>query len=1018
MVQDISLAVKVDKRQVKELGKLISGVEKQVGTLNKVKVTLDTTRAVKNLDDLSKAADKAKRLINAINKPGGLRAVKNSLSSISEASAAVSKQFNEATTAADRQSAALTLLALKYKKLREEGRSLALGGAGGGDKGIGLTGLGGYAVGAAGDVRKIIKDLAQLPRTLSSSSQQLAEIDLLLDNSVAGSRAFNELAKAKITFLERQRQIQIQINRAQTQMPADPFGTKVPLLPAAGQTSGKFQIKTDQERAAVNAVLGKKLQIEKSITRENERQAKATRSAARERLNNIRKIRRKRQGKQLNDQLLGAGFPLLFGGGAGSIGGSLLGGALGAPFGATFGGQIFGSAVGQQVEQLITRAQDLGNAIRELDFSTLEDSGVRVSAQLKDQVESLTRLGELEQARALVSEEVNEAVGTVPGVLESATNITNMLGNEFKKLFNSVGALLQMLAAPFFAALAAIAAAVNELVKAVNLIISGIAYVIELAGRFGIKLIAGEESADRLNKHMENTGGQLDSLKEKAAEFAEILNSIRINLNTDILKLDQQLKFARRRKVGDSPDVTRSNLALDREIAEAAAKQELIDSRAKIRKEGGVVTPEVQRQLEARRDLKFDLAEVKEKQGLERLNIRLSKQAANAAAKAARENAKSTKERQKQIEQATTLEREFSRELKNRQAVSQLDIDRNNINAEYEDRLARIEKIGDNTLTADAKRLALQIKTLKTAEAEANARVRSLKAANSLASSAGQFQLQLATIRANNPGQFRGVFGNSQKQAYLGGLEMQLELDERQRAIDAIREEAKTNPALTKEAENLEKSRDQYKFYQTQVLEATIAQQKFNDALAVTQPVTDSLFDSLMAVAEGTKTAEQAFADFLRSIADMLAQAAKQMIAQYIAIGIARRFAIPGSYSMSGGGMPFGGSGAAPAGLNTSPMTGFFNSGAFSPRANGGSVSGNRPYLVGERGPELFVPGAQGNIVSNDAMGSTSVVVNVDASGTEVQGNQGNADQLGRLIGQAVQAELIKQKRPGGLLTR
>jgi phage-related minor tail protein len=116
--------------------------------------------------------------------------------------------------------------------------------------------------------------------------------------------------------------------------------------------------------------------------------------------------------------------------------------------------------------------------------------------------------------------------------------------------------------------------------------------------------------------------------------------------------------------------------------------------------------------------------------------------------------------------------------------------------------------------------------------------------------------------------------------------------------------------------------------------------------------------------------------------------------------------------------MPFGGSGAAPAGLNTSPMTGFFNSGAFSPRANGGSVSGNRPYLVGERGPELFVPGAQGNIVSNDAMGSTSVVVNVDASGTEVQGNQGNADQLGRLIGQAVQAELIKQKRPGGLLTR
>ena len=88
------------------------------------------------------------------------------------------------------------------------------------------------------------------------------------------------------------------------------------------------------------------------------------------------------------------------------------------------------------------------------------------------------------------------------------------------------------------------------------------------------------------------------------------------------------------------------------------------------------------------------------------------------------------------------------------------------------------------------------------------------------------------------------------------------------------------------------------------------------------------------------------------------------------------------------------------------------------PKALGGAVGAGRPYMVGERGPELFVPGAQGNIVPNNAMGSTSVVVNVDASGTEVQGNQGNADQLGRLIGQAVQAELIKQKRPGGLLTR
>lgn len=38
-------------------------------------------------------------------------------------------------------------------------------------------------------------------------------------------------------------------------------------------------------------------------------------------------------------------------------------------------------------------------------------------------------------------------------------------------------------------------------------------------------------------------------------------------------------------------------------------------------------------------------------------------------------------------------------------------------------------------------------------------------------------------------------------------------------------------------------------------------------------------------------------------------------------------------------------------------------------RAGGGPVSGGTPYLVGEQGPELFVPGSSGGIVPNSAMG-------------------------------------------------
>ena len=99
---------------------------------------------------------------------------------------------------------------------------------------------------------------------------------------------------------------------------------------------------------------------------------------------------------------------------------------------------------------------------------------------------------------------------------------------------------------------------------------------------------------------------------------------------------------------------------------------------------------------------------------------------------------------------------------------------------------------------------------------------------------------------------------------------------------------------------------------------------------------------------------------------------------------------------------------------------GFFSflTGGLGKRAMGGPVSAGSSYMVGERGPELFTPKHGGSIVPNNALGggSTSVVVNVDASGSSVQGDQTQGKQLGLAVSAAVQAELIRQQRPGGLL--
>ena len=48
-------------------------------------------------------------------------------------------------------------------------------------------------------------------------------------------------------------------------------------------------------------------------------------------------------------------------------------------------------------------------------------------------------------------------------------------------------------------------------------------------------------------------------------------------------------------------------------------------------------------------------------------------------------------------------------------------------------------------------------------------------------------------------------------------------------------------------------------------------------------------------------------------------------------------------------------------------------------RASGGPVSGGSPYIVGERGPELFVPNMSGSIVPNNALGGGGgVTVNIN----------------------------------------
>ncbi len=196
--------------------------------------------------------------------------------------------------------------------------------------------------------------------------------------------------------------------------------------------------------------------------------------------------------------------------------------------------------------------------------------------------------------------------------------------------------------------------------------------------------------------------------------------------------------------------------------------------------------------------------------------------------------------------------------------------------------------------------------------------------------------------------------------------------------------------------------------------EADLLKEKFMEiGESVEQGIVSNLTDAVM----GTKSLADAAISVLNDLKRKLVEVAMQRAVSGIGNKIGGFLGgIFGGGKKSGGGLFSGGGGGGGVGFGSVNL-GISSGLSF---ANGGRPPVGKASLVGERGPELFVPKSAGTIIPNNAMGGDSVTnmvtVNVDASGSSVQGSTADAQQLGQAIGQAVQAQLIKEKRAGGLL--
>jgi len=208
-----------------------------------------------------------------------------------------------------------------------------------------------------------------------------------------------------------------------------------------------------------------------------------------------------------------------------------------------------------------------------------------------------------------------------------------------------------------------------------------------------------------------------------------------------------------------------------------------------------------------------------------------------------------------------------------------------------------------------------------------------------------------------------------------------------------------------------------------------------NQVVGAANAIGDAFSQSFASVINGSATTQEALASFFQNLANYFLDMAAQIIQKMIVMAILNQIVglLPGSKgggSFAGKGYfdPITGKGAAGPNFGLA-MGGVVSKNGIEPFAMGGVV--NKPTLfkyadggtgrfglMGEAGPEAIIPlkrGRDGRLGVAGG-GQTSVTVNVDASGTRTQGDDNRGQQLGRAVAAAVQAELVKQKRPGGLL--
>lgn len=622
---------------------------------------------------------------------------------------------------------------------------------------------------------------------------------------------------------------------------------------------------------------------------------------------------RRLTGRRFQDIATGAGFPLLFGGGPLQAVAGGLGGAVGG-----LGGSIAASALTAQAEALAQAATQTGQALNSTGdaLDLMREKSLFSSKQIEEQARILEKQGDVAALSSLLTQELVDKIGN-KGV--EALQGLGRETDETTRLWAELTLQLQAL----------IAGPLKGFLSLVNEVLGNItrgARVEAFLKDTGAQEAEARKRFDQLTGRNLGTGRSGAKARAEASAAGTIISDeaalaqlkkefpVAATANIPITAQDRE-RFAQQEQ-------KREQAKLNLRKLEVAANKELYSLQIKEAnlKDGSLAAIQKEREI-----LQFTVQDKKEQIELERQKLLKANEGFGLD------------ERINKLAERKVLLAEESARLTDQELQKKAT-------------LLELERALDSqrVKTAQNAQLTQSAENLERAE---------LKLANPFGGNEYERQQQ----RIKQEKELRDIRLKAEKD--LQNLRSKLNRADpgnKGRIAQQIKDQEKVNETIEKEARARQ-----------QVEQAILRQQQVLEQL---QPVTNALAsgisDLFVALVDGSKSAEEAFADMLQNMGKALIDQAAIMIAQYIAIGIARSFAGLGTAVGEQSSLPGVGLGSGDGSFTNIAGNEFSTLGpnfGFRTRAVGGPVNPGGTYLVGERGPELLTMTPGGGYVTSNS---------------------------------------------------